>query len=60
MRSGSAPEHGQPAFRLFFRRFILNDVPMLAKNSILKAHNICGNPVHQSRLLEGGEVVALL
>src|SRR5207237_435242 len=36
------------AYRLFFRRFILNDVPMLDKDSVLDAHNICGNPIHRS------------
>jgi hypothetical protein len=42
------PEHGQPAFRLLFGRFILNDVPMLDKDSVLNAHNVCGNPIHRS------------
>src|SRR5260370_18075997 len=42
------PEHGPLAYRLFFRRFILNDVPMLDKDSVLNAHNICGNPIHRS------------
>src|SRR5216683_5794803 len=41
-------EHGLLAYRLFFRRFILNDVPMLDKDSVLNAHNICGNPIHRS------------
>src|SRR5438876_1784858 len=41
-------EHGPLAYRLFFRRFILNDVPMLDKDSVLNAHNICGNPIHRS------------
>src|SRR5580704_15196465 len=44
----SASEHGPLAFRLLFRRFILNDVPMLDKNSVLNAHNICRNPIHRS------------
>src|SRR5580700_2245153 len=35
------------ALRLFFRRFILNDVPMLHKDSVLNAHNICGNPINR-------------
>jgi len=34
-------EHGPLAYRLFFRHFILNDVPMLDKDSVLNAHNIC-------------------
>src|SRR5256886_6295556 len=41
-------QHGPLAYRLFFRRFILNDVPMLDKDSVLDAHNICGNPIHRS------------
>src|SRR5260370_31773062 len=41
-------EHGPLAYRLFFRCFILNDVPMLDKDSVLNAHNICGNPIHRS------------
>src|SRR5260370_11614644 len=41
-------EHGPLAYRLFFRRFILNDVPMLDKHSVLNAHNICGDPIHRS------------
>src|ERR1700692_4297236 len=41
-------EHGKAALRLFFRRFILNDVPMLDKDSVFNAHNICGNPIHRS------------
>src|ERR1700704_379699 len=41
-------EHGPLAYRLFFRRFILNDVPMLDKDSVLNAHNIRGNPIHRS------------
>src|SRR5256886_10753292 len=41
-------QHGPLAYRLFFRRFILNDVPMLDKDSVLNAHNICGNPIHRS------------
>src|ERR1700730_1182720 len=34
--------------RLFFGRFILNDVPMLDKDSVLNADNICSNPIHRS------------
>src|SRR5712691_10512367 len=41
-------EHGPLAYRLFFRRFILNDVPMLHKDPVLNAHNVCGNPIHRS------------
>src|SRR6202171_4898238 len=41
-------EHGLLAYRLFFRHFILNDVPMLDKDPVLNAHNICGNPIHRS------------
>src|ERR1035438_2887762 len=41
-------EHGPLTYRLLLRRFILNDVPMLDKNSVLNAHNICGNPIHGS------------
>src|SRR5882672_8869614 len=40
-------EHGPLADRLLFRRFILNDVPMLDKNSVLNAHDIGGNPIHR-------------
>ena len=40
-------QHGPLAYRLFFRHFILNDVPMLDKDSVLNAHNICGNPIHK-------------
>jgi hypothetical protein len=42
------PEHGPLAYRLFFGRFILNDVPMLDKDSPLNAHDIRGNPIHRS------------
>src|SRR5271169_4001610 len=41
-------EHGPLADRLFFGRFILNYVPMLDKDSVLNAHDICGNPIHGS------------
>src|SRR5713101_6302339 len=41
-------EHGPLAYRLFFGRFILNDVPMLDKDPVLNAQNICGNPIHRS------------
>src|SRR5438132_13285568 len=40
-------EHGQLAYRLFFRRFILNDIPMLDQDSVLNTHNICGNPIRR-------------
>ncbi len=33
-------EHRPLAYRLFFRRFILNDIPMLDKHSVFSAHNI--------------------
>ena len=33
-------EHGPLAYRLFFRRFILNDVPMLDENAILDANDV--------------------
>src|ERR1700730_7040251 len=42
------PAHVPLAYRLFFGRFILNDVPKLHKDSVLNAHNICGNPIHRS------------
>src|SRR5258705_11562211 len=41
-------EHRSFTLRLFFGRFILNDIPMLDKDSVLNAHNICGNPIHRS------------
>src|SRR6267143_4826218 len=41
-------EHGSATFRLLFCGLILNDVPMLDKDSVLNAHNICGNPIHRS------------
>src|ERR1700758_1518339 len=41
----TCPEHWSFAFRLLFSRFILNDVPMLDKDSVLNAENICCNPV---------------
>ena len=41
-------EHGPLADRLFFGRFILNDVPMLDKDSVLNADNVCGNPIDRS------------
>ena len=44
----SLSEHRSPAFRLLFGGFILNDVPMLDKDSVLNAQNICGNPIHSS------------
>src|SRR5579859_1781838 len=39
-------EHGPLAYRLFFRRFILNDVPMLDQNAALDANDVRRNPVH--------------
>src|SRR5580692_2692632 len=44
----SLSEHGSAAFRLLCRGLILNDVPMLDEDSVLNAHNICGNPIHRS------------
>src|SRR6266849_1998896 len=41
-------EHGPLADRLFFRRFILNDIPMLDKDSVLNVHNVRGNPIYRS------------
>src|SRR3989442_11874213 len=41
-------EHRSFTLRLFFSHFILNDIPMLDKDSVLNAHNICGNPIHRS------------
>src|SRR5689334_7386816 len=41
-------EHGPLAYRLFLGRFILDDVPMLDKDVVLNANNICGNPIHGS------------
>src|SRR5260370_30593308 len=41
-------EHGSATFRLLFCGLILNDVPMLGKDSVLNAHNICGNPIRRS------------
>src|SRR5258708_2618480 len=43
----SRSEHGTLAYRLFFRRFILDDVPMLGEKSVLNAHDICSNPIHR-------------
>src|SRR6267378_3328776 len=44
----SLAEHGSATFRLLFCGLILNDVPMLDKDSVLNAHNIRGNPIHRS------------
>src|SRR2546430_10591147 len=41
-------EHRSFTLRLFFGRFILNDIPMLDKDSVLNTQNICGNPIHRS------------
>src|SRR5882724_5927279 len=41
-------EHWSFTLRLFFGHFILNYIPMLDKDSVLNAHNICGNPIHRS------------
>src|SRR2546425_4661379 len=41
-------EHRSFALRLFFGRFILNDVPMLDEDSVLNAQNICDDPIHGS------------
>src|SRR5258707_14544856 len=41
-------EHRSFTLRLFFGRFILNDIPMLDKDSVLNPQNICGNPIHSS------------
>src|ERR1700686_3699814 len=43
----TGPEHWSFTLRLFFGGFILNDVPMLDQDSVLNAHNICGNPIHR-------------
>jgi len=40
-------EHGSTAFRLLFSGLILNDVPMLDKDSVFNAHNVGGNPIHR-------------
>src|SRR5258708_37687831 len=42
------PEHRGFTLRLFFGGFILDDVPMLDKDSVLHADNIRGNPIHRS------------
>jgi hypothetical protein len=34
--------------RLLLCRFILNDIPMFHKDSVLNAHYIRGNPIHRS------------
>src|ERR1700682_1386701 len=41
-------EHRSFALRLFFSHFILNDIPVLDKDSVLNAHNVCGDPIHRS------------
>src|SRR5580704_10008957 len=41
-------EHGGAAFRLLFCGLVLNDIPMLNKDSVLNAQNICGDPIHGS------------
>ena len=33
--------------RLFFRRFILDDVPVLDQNSVLNADDVCSNPIYR-------------
>ena len=43
----SLSEHGSATFRLLFCGLILNDVPMLDKDSVLNTHNICRNPIHR-------------
>jgi hypothetical protein len=43
----SCTEHGSLTLGLLFGRFILNNVPMLDKDSVLNAHNICGDPIHR-------------
>ena len=48
VRRESFSEHGPLAYRLFFGRFILNNIPVLDEDPILNAHNICGNPIHWS------------
>src|ERR1700720_3658139 len=44
----TCPEHRSFTFRLFFGGFVLNHVPMLDKDSVLNAQNICGNPINRS------------
>src|SRR6185503_15723009 len=41
-------EHRGFTLRLFFGRFILDDIPMLDKDSGLNPQNICGNPIHRT------------
>src|ERR1700686_650313 len=41
-------EHGSATFRLLFCGFVLDHIPMLDKDSVLHADNICGNPIHRS------------
>src|ERR1700730_7611558 len=41
-------EHRSFTLRLFFRHFILNDIPMLDQKAVLEANNVCGNPIHRS------------
>src|SRR5277367_4206285 len=43
-----SPKHRPLAFRLFFRRFVLDDVPMLDKNSVPNDQDIRGDPIHRS------------
>src|ERR1700730_5298760 len=44
----TCPKHRSFTLRLFFGRFILNDIPMFDKDSVSNAQNICGNPIHRS------------
>src|SRR6185503_17145928 len=41
-------EHRGFTLRLFFSRFILDDIPMLDKDSGLNPQNVCGNPIHRT------------
>jgi len=43
-----ATKHWGFTLRLFLSGFVLNDIPVLYENSVLYAHNICGNPIHGS------------
>src|SRR5580700_11309450 len=42
----SFSEHGSLASGLFFRRFILNHIPVIDQNAVLDADDVCSNPVH--------------
>src|SRR5216683_2380278 len=40
-------EHRSFTLRLFFGRFVLNDIPVLDQKAVLDANNVCSDPIRR-------------